>query len=365
MTSMKQATDQLVHAIRNQQAGVRITGFSGSLEKAIMNALAADRRLMMYLGGYQASYQKMGGMLNPMADYDVTLEYQENIPPKIDDVVIFDPTWDPVKLYRGKLPDIVYMVTDDVKAAEQKISEALDPLMAANEGLHGWSFETMAFDKLTRDTAMRLTFQFYKPLPELRQLQAKARFAAKNIWRDILKRAVVPAFVKPFLAFSYLAQEGHYDDVVLDEVRRTGDSTNVIPHLAYGPLVEKNGVCDGYAWAFKTLMDEAGIECSCVTGFLKDDMSLGHMWNLVKIDGQYYHVDVTTSIKSPGVHVSWLMQPDNMMRPSHQWDETKFPPARGARLGYDYLEDYLADEGGAFLDDGANEKYMFPDEIYD
>ena len=50
-------------------------------------------------------------------------------------------------------------------------------------------------------------------------------------------------------------------------------------------------VCQGYAKAFQYLMHEAGIWCTLVTGSTVD--GIGHAWNMVKIEGGYYHVDVT------------------------------------------------------------------------
>ncbi len=61
-------------------------------------------------------------------------------------------------------------------------------------------------------------------------------------------------------------------------------------HDAYGALVEKKAVCDGYARAFKYLCGKAGIECELVLGYSD---GVGHMWNIVCIDGKWSYVDVT------------------------------------------------------------------------
>ena len=59
-------------------------------------------------------------------------------------------------------------------------------------------------------------------------------------------------------------------------------------YTMYAALVSKCSVCDGYTKAYAYLLRQVGIECiNCLS------QSLGHSWNLVKIDGQYYHVDVT------------------------------------------------------------------------
>lgn len=67
-------------------------------------------------------------------------------------------------------------------------------------------------------------------------------------------------------------------------------ATNIISssHTLYGALVDKKPVCDGYSHAFRYLLKQIGMEASMVTS---DPMN--HAWNLVKIDGQYYHIDVT------------------------------------------------------------------------
>ncbi len=53
-------------------------------------------------------------------------------------------------------------------------------------------------------------------------------------------------------------------------------------------------VCDGYARAYKILMDKAGIPTDYVSGpNITNDKLSGHAWNLVNLDGTWYHVDVT------------------------------------------------------------------------
>ena len=56
----------------------------------------------------------------------------------------------------------------------------------------------------------------------------------------------------------------------------------------YGALVNKKALCEGYAKAFSYLCNLAGIENMIVTGYT----NVAHMWNMVKLDGNWYHVDV-------------------------------------------------------------------------
>ncbi len=64
---------------------------------------------------------------------------------------------------------------------------------------------------------------------------------------------------------------------------------------AYGALVKGAAACEGYSKAAKLLLDAAGIESTVLSGVSTDsDGNEGaHMWNAVKIDGEYYYLDCT------------------------------------------------------------------------
>lgn len=60
---------------------------------------------------------------------------------------------------------------------------------------------------------------------------------------------------------------------------------------AYGCLVEKQANCEGYAKAFSYLAGKMGLKCVLVTG--KTNKGENHAWNQVRIDGDWYNLDVT------------------------------------------------------------------------
>ncbi len=53
-----------------------------------------------------------------------------------------------------------------------------------------------------------------------------------------------------------------------------------VAHTAYGALVDGSAVCDGYATAFKMLLNKAGIDSEVVSGLGNGG---GHAWNVVRI----------------------------------------------------------------------------------
>ncbi len=56
---------------------------------------------------------------------------------------------------------------------------------------------------------------------------------------------------------------------------------------AYGVLVDKTGVCMSYALAYKYILNLVGVECEYAI------INQDHVWNIVKLNGKWYHVDVT------------------------------------------------------------------------
>ena len=79
-----------------------------------------------------------------------------------------------------------------------------------------------------------------------------------------------------------------YDTVGLKRQEDSENSADVPDDLRsiYGVFVNKKAVCAGYAKATQYLMNLLGIECTYIT-------SDTHAWNLIKLEGDYYHLDTT------------------------------------------------------------------------
>lgn len=67
---------------------------------------------------------------------------------------------------------------------------------------------------------------------------------------------------------------------------------------AYSGLVNRRTVCAGYARAFQYLMQQMGIPCYYCTGYAGEN----HAWNIVKLDGDFYNVDVTWDDTEPNTY---------------------------------------------------------------
>lgn len=73
---------------------------------------------------------------------------------------------------------------------------------------------------------------------------------------------------------------------------------------AYDALASGQGVCTSYALLFQKFMDQMGVPCYVGTGIRN---GAGHAWNVVNVDGQWYHVDCTWDDQSYGIIHKWCL----------------------------------------------------------
>lgn len=65
-------------------------------------------------------------------------------------------------------------------------------------------------------------------------------------------------------------------------------------YSAYGALVNKEAVCEGYTLLFNRLLMEAGVENRVITGTaITRGEKESHAWNIIKVGNVYYDHDVT------------------------------------------------------------------------
>lgn len=107
-------------------------------------------------------------------------------------------------------------------------------------------------------------------------------------------------FEKELSLHDILARNVLYDDVAKDNLLKFHAQSNTI----LGVLFYKTAVCEGIAKTFKFLLNALDIKCIVVKGKATDDLSGNlsadtlHAWNMVKIDGKPYYVDLTWDISS-------------------------------------------------------------------
>lgn len=105
---------------------------------------------------------------------------------------------------------------------------------------------------------------------------------------------------------SDLALVAYLHNYLTDNVSYTQKARNPKRnHCIIGPLINRECVCEGYAKTFLYLMNRAGIPALYVSGKTDPNSSSGHGWNMVKINGYWYHTDVTWNSNGRGKNGDW------------------------------------------------------------
>lgn len=114
-----------------------------------------------------------------------------------------------------------------------------------------------------------------------------------------------------------------YDEGVAKVISEHG--TQNYSATAYGALVTGSAVGEGFAMAYKALCEELGIECIVVLGYL--DRTI-HAWNVVKLYGDYYHIDVSMCAKN-GIETAFLKTDADLAELYYMWDYINTVNCRG------------------------------------
>ena len=139
----------------------------------------------------------------------------------------------------------------------------------------GWSYDSSGMALSYKNIEYRGTQA--NVLRQQKELEAAAEQALA--WVD----DAMSDMEKALAVHDYLVLNCEYDQERLQNGTVPGYS-----HSAYGALVSKLAVCDGYSHAYSYILKKLDIPCELVTS---DSMS--HAWSMVSIDGDWYHVDVT------------------------------------------------------------------------
>jgi transglutaminase/protease-like cytokinesis protein 3 len=177
----------------------------------------------------------------------------------------------------------------DAEAIHDAMYEAL--AQNPNVFVHGWSTSAGAARSIVRPNYLYSRDEATRRQSEMTVAVASA--VERSGARDAANQREAVA-----LLHRYIAGLTTYDYVAYDQ-GRAGETIASSERVAqgqeaYGALVEKTAVCNGYAKAFQLMASDVGITSVIVTGDVREGPVAGrHAWNRVLVDGQWLTVDVT------------------------------------------------------------------------
>lgn len=102
--------------------------------------------------------------------------------------------------------------------------------------------------------------------------------------------------------YNYICETVVYADDLSDDMMYT----------AWSALYNNEAVCQGYSQLFYKMAKEAGLETRIISGLVTTSGE-NHGWNIVKIENEYYNVDVTwdATRKQAGLAYKYFLKGDN------------------------------------------------------
>lgn len=143
----------------------------------------------------------------------------------------------------------------------------------------------------------------------------------------------------------------------------TYDLNEKYAHTAYGALVNGRAVCDGYTQAFQYLLQRVGIQSFMVTGTGKGG---NHAWNIVRIDGRYYNVDLTWDDQERDTFYAYFNITDERIKEDHAFDTTvyRIPECNSTDANYfavygGIFNEFSADDLGALIKTNGKKLHIY------
>ncbi len=137
--------------------------------------------------------------------------------------------------------------------------------------VNSWG-ESWKWSSLGGTATLTFTAEYETTLEQEKILEAKMKNALTK-----LKLNKASDFKKVRAIHDYIIKKVSYDQTYSR-------------HSAYDALIDQSAVCEGYTAAAYRMFTDAGIECKVITGVADGGP---HSWNIVKVDGNWYNIDLT------------------------------------------------------------------------
>ncbi|MGI6329862.1 MAG: transglutaminase domain-containing protein [Bacilli bacterium] len=146
---------------------------------------------------------------------------------------------------------------------------------------HFWVDNLVYYTNSNTNQVIKIDFKFNVDEKEKEKRQEEIDQVVKEILAPINKEMTEYDQVK--YIYDYIIDNTIYD-------YQAPDNQNI-----YSVLINGRSVCAGYARTFQYLMNKLDIFNLYVTGTTttEDNQTLGHAWNLVRLDNQFYNIDST------------------------------------------------------------------------
>lgn len=297
----KDGTDKTIDIIIHSHDGEDYyRGAGGRLDKESK----LDAMILKYVNGY-----------TPLKEDEFKKDESDESPPdneEHDDKL--DEDWKEKIFQTYKNVDTSVTIVTPKEVTHDEIVEAIDRECRYKTGEDGILVGSYAYNTNEYDEYIKwdLQFGYERDVAEIKDIKEQADTKEDAEYRnldfsgmsDYEKVHLINDYVCEFV--EYWATQPYPD----------------ISHTPYAALFEREAVCDGYSRLVKMLCDDAGVDCHIVIGEVLN--SGGHAWNLVKVNGKWYHLDVTWN-DGCGDESLYFLIPDSYLDGERTWNKELYP----------------------------------------
>lgn len=247
----------------------------------------------------------------------------------------------PNKSTETKESEIISLIIQGIESGNDVKIEfpeksSIEKILATVKGTiinYGYGGYISNFQYSINGNNINVTFNYNDEKPETIAKLKAVNLKVEEIVSEIIKPGM-SNIEKEQAIHDYVVNNTSYDYDNYIEETVPEDSYN-----AYGVFFNKVAVCEGYAEAVYRLLNEAGIENTVITGISN---GVDHAWNLVNIDGKYYHLDATYNDPVDGTRnilsYEYFNLTDEEISKDHSWNKSEYQPSTNVKYDYVVIE---------------------------
>jgi len=182
----------------------------------------------------------------------------------------------------------------------------LRSIYAGNDDYLEWNMSEIAYQYYQTNNLLKIEFTAKYLTTKAQEIYVDEN--VKTILASILKINMTDD-EKLFAIHQYIIDNVTYDK-------------SLTKYTAYNALYDGTAVCQGYSLLMDKMLENAGIRSIIIDGSIPEGT---HAWNLVSLDGVWYHVDATNDDENNN---KYYLKTDAFMKANaYKWDSSLFPSA--------------------------------------
>ena len=215
-------------------------------------------------------------------------------------------------------------------------SQAILKIFKSELGAYGEYGETSEDDVMIADQYMIRSTRHISDaylsgdVSELSDEDLETLQMASKIIDEIITDDMTP-YEKEKAVYDWMTKNLSLDDGMMQVIPTAATSVD----NPYGVLKGRKAVCVGFATTFRLFMQMLDIECMVI-----HNADCYHSWDLVKLDDEWYHVDVYSDV-GVGNYASFNITDEVK---GVDWDTEFFPAATGLKYNYYYNSMVVIDD---------------------